>query len=267
MSGNEDFFIRLALKLLEATPVTLALLLISGIIGNLLAVPVALARVSRNPVFWMPSYLFIFIMRGTPLLVQIYLIYYGLGEVFARSPEIRDSVFWPILRSGFWYAAFALAINTAGYSGEILRGAIMAVPHGEIEAGRAFGMSQWLIMRRITLPRAIRISLPTFSGEAILLLKSTALASTVTVMDVLGAANFIKSQSFRTYEPLIAAGIMYFILTFVLTRIFYFVEKRLNKDRLPVQAVAKLAPQTAAVVVANPASAERTAPQNQNRQT
>ena len=267
MSGSENFYVHLALKLLEATPVTLALLLISGIIGNLLAVPVAIARVSRNPALWVPSYLYILIMRGTPLLVQIYLIYYGLGEVFAKSPEIRNSMFWPFLRSGFWYAAFALAINTAGYSGEILRGAIMAVPHGEIEAGRAFGMSKWLIMRRITLPRAIRICLPTLSGEAILLLKATALASTVTVMDILGAANFIRSQSFRTYETLIAAGIMYVILTFILTRIFYFVENRLNKDRQPVRAATKLAPQAAAVVVANPASAERTAPQSQNRQT
>lgn len=220
-------------KLIAAIPLSLFLLVTSGVIGNLAAVPVAVARVSPNPLLWMPAYAFILLMRGTPLLIQIYLIYYGLGQVFADmtlfgKPLMRAL---PFLRDAMYYAVFALSLNTAGYTGEILRGAILAVPHGEIEAGRAFGMSKWLIFRRITLPRAIRICLPTMSTETILLLKATALASTVTVYEVLGMAQYIRAQSFRIYETLIGAGIVYIVLVFILTRILNWLERYLNKDR------------------------------------
>jgi His/Glu/Gln/Arg/opine family amino acid ABC transporter permease subunit len=210
---------------------TLKLLVVSGVIGNLLAVPVALARVSRNPLLWIPAYLYILVMRGTPLLAQIYLIYYGLGSLFPGIPGIRDSFLWPYLRDGFYYVCLALSLNVAGYSGEILRGGIQAVPHGEIEACKAFGMSRWLMLRRVILPRAIRITLPAFSGEVILLLKATALASTVAVAEVLGIVQKIRADTFRTYEPLLAAAVVYIVLTFIITRIFNFVERRLNKDR------------------------------------
>ena len=220
-------------KLILAIPLSIFLLISSGVIGNILAVPVALARISPNPLLWVPSYCFILLMRGTPLLIQIYLIYYGLGQVFGDitlfgKPLMRAI---PFLRDAIYYAVFALAINTAGYSGEILRGAILAVPHGEVEAGRAFGMSKWMIFRRITLPRAVRICLPAMSTETILLLKATSLASTVTVYEVLGTAQFIRQQSFRTYETLIGAGIVYIVLVFVLTRILNWLERYLNKDR------------------------------------
>jgi len=220
-------------KLIAAIPLSLFLLVTSGVIGNILAVPVAVARLSPNPLLWMPSYVFILLMRGTPLLIQIYLIYYGLGQVFGDmtlfgKPLMRAV---PFLREAIYYAVFALAINTAGYSGEILRGAILAVPHGEIEAGRAFGMSRWLIFRRITLPRAIRICLPAMSTETILLLKATSLASTITVYEVLGMAQFIRQQTFRVYETLIGAAIVYIVLVFILTRILNALERYLNKDR------------------------------------
>ena len=233
-------------KLIAAIPLSLFLLVTSGVIGNLAAVPVAVARVSPNPLLWMPAYAFILLMRGTPLLIQIYLIYYGLGQVFGDmtlfgKPLMRAL---PFLRDAMYYAIFALSLNTAGYTGEILRGAILAVPHGEIEAGRAFGMSKWLIFRRITLPRAIRICLPTMSTETILLLKATALASTVTVYEVLGMAQYIRAQSFRIYETLIGAGIVYVILVFILTRILNALERYLNKDRdrpvsIPLAQIAK----------------------------
>ncbi|HVI90594.1 MAG TPA: ABC transporter permease subunit, partial [Dongiaceae bacterium] len=200
------------------------------IIGNLMAIPIAVARVSPNPLLWVPSYIYILLMRGTPLLVQIYLIYYGLGQLLPHT-WVRQSFLWPYLRDGFWYAIFALSLNTAGYTGEILRGAIQAVPHGETEAGKAFGMSGWLIFRRITLPRAIRICLPTMSTETVLLLKSTSLAATITVMDVMGTARWLQKQSFRTYEPLIAAGLIYIILVFILSRFLNWLERRLNRDR------------------------------------
>ncbi len=220
-------------KLILAIPLTFFLLIVSGVFGNLLAIPVALARVSRNPILWMPSYVFILLMRGTPLLVQIYLIYYGLGQVFGEmrlfgKPMMRAL---PFLRDAIYYAIFALTLNTAGYTGEILRGAILAVPHGEVEAGKAFGMPGWMIFYRITLPRAIRICLPTMSTEVILLLKATALASTITIYEVLGMAQFIRQQSFRTYETLIGAGLVYIVLVFILTRILNWLERYLNKDR------------------------------------
>ena len=233
-------------KLIAAIPLSILLLVTSGVIGNLAAVPVAVARVSPNPLLWMPAYGFILLMRGTPLLVQIYLIYYGLGQVFGDmtlfgKPLMRAL---PFLRDGIYYAIFALSLNTAGYTGEILRGAILAVPHGEIEAGRAFGMSRWLIFRRITLPRAIRICLPTMSTETILLLKATALASTVTVYEVLGMAQYIRAQTFRVYETFIGAGIVYILLVFILTRLMNALERYLNKDRerpvsIPLAQTAK----------------------------
>jgi polar amino acid transport system permease protein/octopine/nopaline transport system permease protein len=231
MNDVLDFVINtLVPRLIAAIPVTLALTAVSCIVGNSLAVPIAMARVSSRWYLWVPSYIYILLMRGTPLLVQIYLIYYGLGQILPGT-WVRHSFLWPYLRDGFWYAIFALSLNTAGYTGEILRGAIQAVPHGEIEAGKAFGMSSWLIFRRITLPRAIRICLPTMSTETVLLLKSTSLAATITVMDVMGTARWLQKQSFRTYEPLIAAGIIYVILVFILTRFLNWLERRLNRDR------------------------------------
>jgi len=234
-----DFFLGIFPQLLRGTWVTLQILFLSGVIGNLLAIGVALGRVSRNPFVNTTSYFYTLLMRGTPLLVQIYLLYYGLGSIFAHMPAIHHSFLWPYLREGFWYGVVALSLNTAGYTGEILRGAILAVPHGEIEAARAFGMSKWLVLRRITLPRAYRICLPTLVGETILLLKSTPLVSTITVLDMMGVANFIRVQTFRVYEPLLAAALIYVFLTFVLTRFFRWLEARLNRDRVaPVQVAA-----------------------------
>src|SRR5688500_19610815 len=191
--------------LIVAIPISLFLLLVSVLLGNLLAIPVALARVSPNPILWMPSYAFILLMRGTPLLIQIYLIYYGLGQVFGDmtlfgKPLMRAV---PFLREAIYYAIFALSLNTAGYTGEILRGAILAVPHGEIEAGRAFGLSRWTIFRRITLSRAIRICLPTMSTETILPLKATSLASPITIHNVLRMAQYLRQQHFRTTDTLL----------------------------------------------------------------
>jgi His/Glu/Gln/Arg/opine family amino acid ABC transporter permease subunit len=216
--------------LLLAVPTSLFLLGSSAVIGNILAVPVAAARLSRHSVLWVPAAAFILLMRGTPLLVQIYLVYYGLGQVLGPA-MFRE---FPFLREGIWYAVFALSINTAGYSGEILRGAILGVPHGEIEAARAFGMSRWLVFRRVTLPRAIRICLPAMSSEMILLLKATSLASTVTVYEVLGVAQSIRIETYRVYDTLIGAALVYVAMVYLLTRVLNWIERRLNRDRLPV---------------------------------
>jgi polar amino acid transport system permease protein len=205
---------------------TLLLIFWAGLFGFLLAIPVGLAQTSRYGVLSALSRGFTTVIRGTPLLVQFYLIYYGLGDLFAQTPEIRQSFLWPYLRQGFWYAVLALTISVAAYEGEILRGGFLAVPRGEIEAARACGMSPFLILRRIWLPRAIQVSLPALSGEAILLLKSTPLASTITVIDLMGAAGIVRAQTFRTYEPLIVVAVVYIALAVVIALVFRWLERR-----------------------------------------
>ena len=236
MDESLAFLISIFPRLLAAVPLTLGLTLISGVIGNLLAVPVALARLSPNPLLWVPSAFYILLMRGTPLLVQTYLIYYGLGEVLPGS-FIQKTFLWPYLKDGFWYAVFAFSLNTAGYTGEILRGAMSAVPKGEVEAAIAYGMSPWLRLRRVILPRAIQICLPAMSGETILLLKATSLASLITVWDIMGTARQIQKETYQIYEPLLAAGIIYIVTVFILTRLLNVVERRINQHRAaPVSA-------------------------------
>jgi polar amino acid transport system permease protein/octopine/nopaline transport system permease protein len=223
-------------QLIAAIPITLVLTLVSGVIGNLLALPIAVARTSRNPLLWVPAYCYILVMRGTPLLIQLFFIYYGVGSLLPGT-WVRHSWLWPYLREALWYAIFAFSLNTAGYTGEILRVGLQAVPHGEVEAGRAFGMTDWLIFWRITLPRAIRISLPTMTGEVILLLKATSLASTITIPEIMGVRQDLFAQSFRVYSPLLGAAFIYISLVFIFTRGLYWLERHLNKDRLAPTAV------------------------------
>lgn len=210
---------------------TLLLVALSGFFGFLLAIPVGLAQASRRGVFSALSRGFTTTIRGTPLLVQVYLIYYGVGDLLAGMPEIRQSFLWPYLRDGFTYAVLAFTISVAAYEGEILRGGFQAVPRGEIEAARACGMSRWLILRRVLLPRAVQISLPALSGEAILLLKSTPLAATITVIDLMGAANIIRAKTFRVYEPLIVVAAVYVVLAILIALVFRWLERRVPAPR------------------------------------
>ena len=221
-------------RLLQGTMLTIELMAMAFVAGMSLAVAVALARVSANPVRRWPAWLYIQVIRGTPLLVQIYLFYYGLGSVFARTPAIRHSFMWPYLREGLWYAVIALGVSTGAYAGEILRGAIQAVPRGEAEAAASLGLRPWQVTRLIVLPRAIGNSLPALGGETILTLKATALASTITVMDLMGQARFAKAQSLRLYEPLLEAAVIYIVLTLLITRAFAYAEHRMGRFRRPV---------------------------------
>ncbi len=205
---------------------TLLLMALAGFFGFLFAIPIGLAQTSRFGVLSFLSRAFTTTIRGTPLLVQFYLIYYGVGDLLAHTPEIRQSFLWPYLRDGFWYAVLALTISVAAYEGEILRGGFLAVPRGEIEAARACGMSRLLILRRIWLPRAVQVTLPALSGEAILLLKSTPLASTITVIDLMGASGIVRAQTFRTYEPLIVVAVVYVVLALIIALLFRYLERR-----------------------------------------
>lgn len=226
-----EYTISLWPRILAGTWTTVELLVLSWIIGNALAVGTALARVSRSRALRAPSWVYVQVIRGTPLLVQIYLLYYGLGSIFAHMPALRESFLWVYLRDGFWYAVAALGLSTGAYSGEIIRGAIAAVPLGEIEAARSLGLRPRHVTWLIVLPRAIQSCLPTLGGETILLLKSTALASTITVLDILGQMQVARSESFRVYEPLLSGAAVYILLTLAITRLFAIAERRMTRGR------------------------------------
>lgn len=222
-----DFAIYLTQQLLSGLQTTILLFLSCALAGNLLALPVAMARISDRRWLKYPAIAFILAFRGTPLLVQLYLAYFGIGQVLAGVPSVRYSPLWPLLRSSYGYAFFVLSLNTAAYCGEIWRGAIGGIPLGQTEAGKAVGLSRARIMRLILLPQALRLALPALGGQNILLLKGTALTATITVFELMGAANLVRSQTFRVYEPLLAAAFAYFLLAVVISSGFKLVEKRL----------------------------------------
>lgn len=226
-----DFLLRLSGKLIDGLWITILLLVASTLIGNALALPLALVRTSRQPWLKWPAYLYILVMRGTPLIVQMYLIYYGL----AQFPEVRKSFLWPILRDPVNCAIISLSLNTAAYSGEVLRGALQSVPRGLTEAAEALGLTRRHVFWLVRLPTAIRLVLPTLANETVLLLKASAIVFTITVHDIMGASNAVRSQTFRVYEPLILAGILYLILTFLIARGFRFWEKRLARHQIRLE--------------------------------
>ncbi len=202
--------------------VTLKLLAISLVLGLLAAIPLALMRVSRQPAVNAPAWLYTYVIRGTPMLVQLFLIYYGLAQFSA----IRDSALWPYLSNATFCACLAFAINTSAYTAEILAGSLKATPHGEIEAAKAMGMSRGKLYRRILLPSALRRALPQYSNEVIMMLHTTSLASIVTLIDITGAARTVSAQYYLPFEAYITAGAFYLCLTFVLVRLFKSAERR-----------------------------------------
>jgi len=231
-----DFLRQTILLLLSGLPLTLQLAFLSIAAGAVLAVLLALMRLSGNPALDYVARSYVFVFRGTPLLVQIFLIYYGLGQF----PEIRQSFVWPFLRQPYWCALLALTLNTAAYSSEIIRGGILSVPFGQIEAARACGMSRSLIFRRITVPQGLRVALPAYGNEIILMTRSTALASVITLMEVTGIASKIISETFRAVEVFICAGAIYLILNFAISRAIALVERRLSPQTREPAAAANV---------------------------
>ncbi|TPE50713.1 ABC transporter permease [Amaricoccus solimangrovi] len=207
------------------TVLTIQLVVISALLGAAMAIPLALARMSRNlPLYWISSAYSIF-FRGTPLLVQFFLIYYGLGQ-FAF---IRTSFLWPFLREAYVCAIITLTLNTAAYSSEVIRGGILSVPRGEIEAARATGMSAFTAYRLVILPRAFSLILPAYSNEIIILLKGTSLASTITLLELMGASQLAASATYQPIQVFALAGIIYYCLTMAITSLFHWLERRYNR--------------------------------------
>jgi polar amino acid transport system permease protein len=206
---------------------TIWILFVTCFVGFLLAVPLGLAQ-AAGP-FWLawPAKAFCTVIRGTPLLLQLWLLYYGLGSLFPQYPWIRGSELWPYLRQAWPYAVLALSLSFAGYEGEVMRGAFAGVPRGQLEAARAFGMRRWKIFRRIWLPQAVQRALPTLTGEMVLQLKSTPLVATITVVDIYAVASRVRQDTFITYEPLLLLALIYLIITGILVLIFRRIEARI----------------------------------------
>ena len=223
---NWEVIIKWLPRLAQGATLTLELVAIAVIAGLILAIPLGIARASRHwPVRTLP-YAYIFFFRGTPLLVQLFLVYYGLAQFDA----VRASSLWPYLRDPFWCAVITMTLHTAAYIAEILRGAIQAVPPGEVEAARALGMSKWKALFYIVLPRAARIGLPAYSNAVILMLKASALASTVTLLELTGMARTIIARTYMPVEIFFAAGLFYLVMAFVLVQGFRLLEKLLRVD-------------------------------------
>ena len=223
---NWDVIIKYLPRLFDGALLTLELVAIAVVAGLILALPMGIARASRHWYVRALPYGYIFFFRGTPLLVQLFLIYYGLAQFEA----VRHSDLWPYLRSPFWCAVITMTLHTAAYIAEIIRGAIQAIPPGEIEAARALGMSQAKTLVHIILPRAARIGLPAYSNEVILMLKASALASTVTLLELTGMARTIIARTSLPLEIFFAAGVFYLVIAFVLVRAFRLLEKWLRVD-------------------------------------
>ena len=211
-------------KLLGATAVTLKLLSVSLIVGLFIGLLFAILRMNQNFAINRFAYGYSYVFRGTPLLVQIFIIYFGLGQI----EYLRTTFLWTILKEPYWCAIIAFALNTGAYTSEILRSAFQTIKPGLIEAGKSLGISKNIIFYKIQIPIAIKQSLPAYGNEIILMLKGTSLASTVTLMDLTGVAKYIISTTFKPIEVFVVAGGIYLFMTFCVHNLIKFLEKKFS---------------------------------------
>ncbi|WP_444676895.1 ABC transporter permease [Halomonas sp. E19] len=230
LAGNRIFTPQTLAYYWEGLVTTTQLVFLSLVVGLVLAIPLAIGRSSGRRWISLPIYIYTYVFRGTPLLIQLYIIYYGV--VFFDG--IQETFLWPILREAFYPALIAFTLNTAAYTTEIFRGAIKATPRGEIEAARAYGMSQSLMMRRIVLPSAFRRALPAYGNEVIFMLHASAIASVVTLMDITGAARFVYARFYAPFEAFLFAAAIYLCLTFAILYFFRYLEKRMLAHLKPL---------------------------------
>ncbi len=211
-------------KLLSATVITLKLLSLSLFFGIFIGLLFAILRLNKNPFLSKFAYGYSYVFRGTPLLVQIFIIYFGLGQI----EYFRTTFLWVIFKEPYWCAIIAFALNTGAYTSEILRSAFETIKPGIIEAGKSLGISNKIIFYKIQIPVAIRQSLPAYGNEIILMMKGTSLASTVTLMDITGVAKYIISTTFKPIEVFIVAGGIYLFMTFIIHNFIKYLEKRFS---------------------------------------
>ena len=209
-------------KLLSAAVVTLKLLSLSLFFGLIIGLLFAILRLNKNPIVNKFAYGYSYVFRGTPLLVQIFIIYFGLGQI----EWLRQTFLWVILKEPYWCAIIAFALNTGAYTSEILRSAFQTIKPGLIEASKSLGISNKIILYKIQIPIAIRQSLPAYGNEIILMMKGTSLASTVTLMDITGVAKHIVSTTYKPLEVFLLAGGIYLFMTFIIHNLIKFLEKK-----------------------------------------
>ena len=208
-------------QLIGGISMTLGLMIFALVIGLLLAVILTIISYSKIKIIGAIIYLYTFIIRGSPLLVQIFLIYYGSGQF----DFIQSSFLWDILKHPFWCAVIGLSINSSGYCIVLFRGIINSIPKGEFEACKALGMSRIQMITKIISGRFIRMALPAYSNEVIIVLKSTSLASTITIMDLMGVTREFISDTYATIPYLLIAGVCYLLINVIIIRLFRIVEK------------------------------------------
>ena len=218
----ESFF-----KIVEGLPLTLQVVSISTILGIFLAVAVALMRISGNRLMSLPAYYFVYLIRGTPLLLQLYFVYYGLSQF----EVIRESILWPILKEPYWCGIITLTISTGAYSSEIIRGGILSVSKNYIEASGALGFSQIKTFILITLPITVRQALPAYGNELILMVKASSLISIVTLMEITGIARTIISKTYAPVEIFLVAGSIYLVINFIIVMFVNLAERRLGIEK------------------------------------
>ena len=219
-----DLMIESLPRLLKATQLTIELTLLSLFFGIFVGVFFAILRTSKNKIFYYISYYYSYILRGTPLLVQIFIIYFGLGQV----EWIRESFLWIVLKEPYSCAILAFTLNTGAYSSEIFRSAFETINKGILEAAEGLGLNKMHTFFKIKLPIAIKQSLPAYGNEMILMLKGTSLASTVTLLDLTGVAKHIISTTFRPVEVFIVAGSIYLLMTFIIHNVIKILEKKFD---------------------------------------
>jgi len=221
---NFELMIETFPKLLSGLNLTIQLVTISLFLGFCLAIGLALLRLSNNTFLSFFAKTYVFYFRGTPLLVQIFLIYYGI----AQFEIIRETFVWSFFKEAYWCGILALTLNTCAYSSEIIRGGIQSVAFGQIESAKSVGMSRFLLYRRIILPIAFRQALPAYGNEMILMVKATSLVSTITIMDITGIARLVIAKTWSPVEIFIVAGLIYLTINFIVTRLVSFCEYKLT---------------------------------------
>ena len=209
-------------KLLSAAVITLKLLSLSLFFGIFIGLIFAILRLNKNPIINKFAYAYSYVFRGTPLLVQIFIIYYGLGQI----EYFRSTFLWVVFKEPYWCAIIAFALNTGAYTSEILRSAFETIKPGIIEAGKSLGIPNKIIFYKIQIPVAIRQSLPAYGNEIILMMKGTSLASTVTLMDITGVAKHIVSTTYKPLEVFLMAGAIYLFMTFIIHNLIKYLERK-----------------------------------------
>ena len=206
---------------------TLWLVAVSLIVGLCIAIPAGIMRTSEHWFIDKPVWCYMYFFRGTPLLVQLFIIYYGSGQF----EGLRESWLWDYFQEAWFCALLAFTLNTGAYTAEIVRGVITTMPQGELEAAKAYGMSKWQTLRRITLPNSIRRALPAYSNEVIFMIHGSAIAGVITIVDITGAARVVNARYYAPFEAYLAAGLLYMCLTFSAIFLFRQWEKRYLKEQ------------------------------------